>query len=123
VELETLGEDASEERVVERLITKALYTTFGRVVEVDDLDDVIMAFEDGLVVETGDAVASREYVRWMHEVPGLGTAVRKLGVFDVTDGAEEPALVASAVEFLLEGLHLGRRINKDRAGAGVVYRR
>jgi magnesium chelatase subunit I len=59
----------------------------------------------------------------MHEVPGLGAAIRRLGVFDATDGAEEPALVASAVEFVLEGLHLGRRINKDRAVAGVVYRR
>jgi magnesium chelatase subunit I len=123
VELETLGDDAPEERVVERLITKALYTTFGRLVEMDDLDDVILAFDDGLVVETGDRVPSREYVHWMHEVPGLGAAIRRLGVFDATDGAEEPALVASAVEFVLEGLHLGRRINKDRAVAGVVYRR
>lgn len=123
VELETLGDDAPEERVVERLITKALYTTFGRLVDLDDLDDVILAFEDGLVVETGERVPSREYVRWMHEVPGLGAAIRKLGVFDATDGAEEPALVASAVEFILEGLHLGRRINKDRAVSGVVYRR
>jgi magnesium chelatase subunit I len=123
VELETMGDDAPEERVVERLITKALYTTFGRLVDVDDLDDVILAFEDGLVVETGDRVSSREYVRWMHEVPGLGGAIRKLGVFDATDGAEEPALVASAVEFILEGLHLGRRINKDRGASGVVYRR
>jgi magnesium chelatase subunit I len=123
VELETLGDDASEERVVERLITKALFATFGRLVDIDDLDDVILAFEDGLVVETGDRIGSREYVRWMHEIPGLDGAVRKLGVFDAADGAEEPALVASAVEFILEGLHLGRRINKDRGASGVVYRR
>ncbi len=41
----------------------------------------------------------------------------------MTDGAEDPALVASAVEFLLEGLHLQRRLNKDRRATGVVYRR
>ena len=104
--------------VVERLITKALYATFGRRVEIDDLDDVVLAFEDGLVVETGERVPSREYVGWMREIPGLHEAVRRLGAFDVTDGAEEPAVVASAVEFLLEGLHLSRRINKDRSGAG-----
>ena len=52
----------------------------------------------------------------MREVPGLREAVDRLGTFDVTDGAEEPALVASAVEFLLEGLHLPRRLNKDRGG-------
>jgi magnesium chelatase subunit I len=92
-------------------------------VSIDDLDDVVLAFEDGLVLETGERVPSRDYVRWAHEVPGLYDAVRRLGTFDVTDGAEEPAVVASAVEFLLEGLHLSRRINKDRAGGGTVYRR
>jgi magnesium chelatase subunit I len=123
IELESVGDEAPEERVVERLITKAMYATFGRRVAIDDLDDVVLAFDDGLVVETGERVPSREYVGWMREIPGLRDAVRSLGTFDVTDGAEEPAVVASAVEFLLEGLHLSRRINKDRAGTGTVYRR
>jgi magnesium chelatase subunit I len=123
IELESVGDDAPEERIVERLITKALFTTFGRTVDVDELDEVVLSFEDGLVIETGDRVPSRDYVRWMAETPGLHEAVRRLGAFDVTDGAEEPAVVASAVEFLLEGLHLSRRINKDRSGAGTVYRR
>ena len=123
IELESVGDDTPEERIVERLITKALFTTFGRLVDIDDLDDVVLAFEDGLVVETGERVPSREYVRWMAEIPGLHEAVRRLGTFDATDGAEEPAVVASAVEFLLEGLHLSRRINKDRSGTGTVYRR
>jgi magnesium chelatase subunit I len=59
----------------------------------------------------------------MREVPGMGAAVRRLGAFDVTDGAEEPAVVASAVEFLLEGLHLARRINKDRVAGAAIYHR
>jgi magnesium chelatase subunit I len=123
VELESVGDESPEERVVERLITKALYATFNRRVSLDDLDDVIMAFEDGLVVEAGERVPSREYVRWMREVPGLEDAVRRLRPFDSSDGAAEPALVASAVEFILEGLHLARRVNKDRAGGGVRYGR
>jgi magnesium chelatase subunit I len=124
IELESVGDEAPEERVVERLITKALFTTFGRRVDLDDLEDIVLSFEDGLVVETGERVPSREYVRWMAEIPGLHDAVRRLGTFDVTDGAEEPAVVASAVEFLLEGLHLSRRINKDRSSVGgIVYRR
>ena len=35
---------------------------------------------------------------------------------------ESPAAVASAVEFLLEGLHLSKRLNKDAAGARATYR-
>jgi len=46
-----------------------------------------------------------------------------MAAYDVTDGAEEPAVVASAVEFLLEGLHLARRINKDRIAGGTTYHR
>ena len=123
VELESIGDEAPEERVVERLITKALYATFTRRVTLDDLDPVVEAFEDGFIVETGERTPSREYVAWAREVPGLRDAVRDLGTFDVTDGAEEPAVVASAVEFLLEGLHLARRINKERVAGGTVYHR
>jgi len=123
VELESAGDESPEERVVERLITKAVFTTFGRRVDLDDLDEVVEAFEEGFIVETGDRIPSREYVRWAREVPGLEDAVRKLGAWDVTDGAEEPAVLASAVEFLLEGLHLARRVNKDRSAVGTVYRR
>jgi magnesium chelatase subunit I len=123
VELETIGDETPEDRVVERLITKALFATFTRRVEIDELDEVVLAFEDGLVVDAGDRVPSREYVRWLHEIPGLLDAVRTLDPFDVTDGGEDPAVVASAVEFLLEGLHLGRRINKDRAAGSTRYSR
>ncbi len=123
VELESVGDESPEERIVERLITKALYATFTRRVTLDDLDPVVDAFEDGFTVETGERTPSREYVAWAREVPGLNDAVRDLGTFDVTDGAEEPAVVASAVEFLLEGLHLARRINKERVPGGTVYHR
>jgi magnesium chelatase subunit I len=123
VEVETVGEDTPEERIVERLVTKAVFATFNRYASVDRLEPVLEAFEDGLVVETGDRVPARDYVRAMHEVPGLRDSIDHLDAFDAADGAEEPALVASAVELLLEGLHLHRRLNKDRGPAGVAYRR
>jgi magnesium chelatase subunit I len=123
VELETIGDETPEERVVERLITKAVFTTFNRHVSLDDLDEVTSAFEDGLVLETGDRLPSREYVRWMREVPGLPEAVRRLGLLDGATPEAEPALIACGVEFLLEGLHLQRRVNKDRTGTGTAYRR
>jgi magnesium chelatase subunit I len=105
------------------LITKALYATFSRLASLDDLEPVVDAFESGFTVEIGERTPSREYVAWMLEVPGLSLAVHDLGAFDVTDGAEEPAVVASAVEFILEGLHLARRINKDRIPGGTLYSR
>jgi magnesium chelatase subunit I len=43
-------------------------------------------------------------------------------ILGLTDGDESPAAVASAVEFVLEGLHLSKRLNKDSAGAKSSYR-
>jgi magnesium chelatase subunit I len=118
IELETMGDDTPEERVVDRLLSRALANVFARRLDLDQLDPVLEAFESGLVIETGELVPSREYVRWMRETPGLDEAVGRLGV------GESPAAIASAVEFLLEGLHLHRRLNKDRSGpGGGRYRR
>lgn len=123
IELETIGDEAPEERIIERLISRAIHTTFTRRVRLDDIEPIVEAFESGFTIEVGDMTPSRRYAAWAREIPGLSDAVHRLGALDVTDGAEEPAVVASAVEFLLEGLHLARRLNKERVGPGAVYHR
>ena len=35
---------------------------------------------------------------------------------------EHTEIVAAAVEFLLEGLHINKRLNKSRSGGKTVYR-
>jgi len=50
-------------------------------------------------------------------VPALRTPVRVL-----TAESESPAEIASAVELVLDGLHLSKRLNKDAAGARATYR-
>ena len=44
------------------------------------------------------------------------------GVVVAAAGVWSPALLASALEFLLEGLHLTKRLNKDASGARALYR-
>jgi magnesium chelatase subunit I len=117
VELETLGDETPEERVVDRLLTRAVHNVFARNVDIDDLDEVVEAFDEGLVLETGDMAPSTDYVRWMKDTQGLEPIVRSLGA------QGSPALIASAIEFIVEGLHLNRRLNKDRTAAGARYRR
>jgi magnesium chelatase subunit I len=114
IELESLGDEVPEERVVDRLLSRSVHAVFARVVDVDAdyLEEVVEAFEAGLTLETGELVPSDDYVRLVRQVPGLSAAVRRLGA----DGS--PALAASAVEFILEGLHLNRRLNKERAAPG-----
>jgi len=61
-------------------------------------------------------MTSSEYQRAVAQVPGLGEAVTKL-----LPGSE-PAEIASAVEFVLEGLHLNRKLNKDKVTGRAQYR-
>ncbi|MDQ3938304.1 MAG: sigma 54-interacting transcriptional regulator [Chloroflexota bacterium] len=114
IELETLGDEAPEERVVDRLLSRAAHNVFARHVEMDDLDQLLEAFDAGLVLQTGEMVPLRDYERWLEDVPGMAAAVRRLGV------DSSPASAAAAIEFLLEGLHLNRRLNKDRAPQGAA---
>jgi len=111
IELESVG-DTSEEKVVDKLVQRAVLNVFNRHFAVGELDELVENFENGLSVEVSDGMSSLEYMTQAAEVGGLTEAIRKL------DAQGNPALVASAMEFILEGLHLHRKLNKDRvAGA------
>jgi magnesium chelatase subunit I len=107
IELESVG-DTSEEKVVEKLVQRSVLNVFNRRFAVGELDELVDNFENGLSVEVSDGMSSLEYMAQAGEVGGLTEAVRKLGA------QGNPALVASAMEFILEGLHLHRKVNKDR---------
>ena len=67
----------------------------------------------------------RTLIRWMIYVGfgalsvamlnGFGQALNKLGI------AEDGPAIASAMEFILEGLHLNRRLNRDLMEGGFRY--
>ena len=115
VEIETLDE-GRDEQVVERLVNAAILTVFKERCPMDRYRTVVDAFEDGTIVHAGDDVASATYVGLAQSMPALRTLVVELA------GGESPALIASAVEFVLEGLHLSKRLNKDAAGTRATYR-
>ena len=114
IELETIG-DTNEEKVIEKLVQRAVLNVFNRHFSVDELDELIKNFENGLQVEASDDMSSLDYMRQAAEVGGLTAAVRRL------EAQGNPATVASAMEFVLEGLHLHRKLNKDRV-AGTAGR-
>ena len=114
VEFETV-EEGKEEQIIEKLIQGAIVAVFNRFFSVSEFDDVITRFKSGISVEVGDMMPSDNYQRIVKQVEGLGTQVAKV------DAKTAPE-VASAVEFILEGLHLNKRLNKDKVGAKVQYR-
>ena len=116
IEIEAL-EDGREGVVFENLLRQAVLATFRDLVDPSLTTPVVEAFEEGRVAHTGEGLPSSELAALAAEVPGLADAVAPL----VGPTASQPA-VASAVEFVLEGLHLSRRLNKDEASSGSTYR-
>ncbi len=116
LEIETI-EEGRDEQIVEQLLKAAILSVFREHVAVENLREVVDAFEGDRVVHAGEDVTSSDYVDLLADVPPLRGHVLALSA-----GDESPAMVASAVEFVLEGLHLSKRLNKDAVGSRAQYR-
>jgi magnesium chelatase subunit I len=116
IELDTIGE-AREDKVIDKLLRQAVVKVFRDYFQVGEFEQLVAGFEKGLSVHVSDMQPSMEYVNQLARVGGLKQAVGKLG------GHGSPATVASAVEFILEGLHLNKRLNKEEVAGQARYRR
>jgi magnesium chelatase subunit I len=120
IEVEAM-EEGHEDEVVAQLVAAATLSVFRRRVTLDDPASIVGAFHDQVVVHVGDDLSSSAYLAVLADIPELEPPTRKLAGPEAAE-AESPALMASALEFLLEGLHLTKRLNKDASGARALYR-
>jgi magnesium chelatase subunit I len=115
IELESVGE-ISEERVIERLVQKAVKNVFDRTFALAELEALLGAFQRGATMHVSATLPSQEYVKQALQIPGMKGAVAKLGA------RGDQAAIAAAVEFVLEGLHMNRKLNKERGEARSTFR-
>lgn len=116
LEFEYTGEEHSEHEAFERLVNRAVLAVFDETFSPDKLEAVVGYFEEGWGVEVSDQMQASEYLEGISAIPGLRDAIGQLGPF------ESPALMASATEFILEGLHLHQKLNRDVSGGRATYR-
>ena len=112
MELEAM-EEGQEDRIAQGLIAEAVRAVFDRRLDVDDLESVVLAFGEGLQVETSEGADAAHYEAIVERLEGIDAAL---------DGINRhgPAR-ASAVEFVLEGLHLHRLLNKASDGGVATF--
>ena len=122
IELETV-DDGQGETLIEKLIAKAALNTFNRYFQVQQFDDFLARFKGGWSVEVSEGMKSSAYEEKTREpqphsgeMKGLLEALKKLQC-DKT-----PATLASGLEFILEGLYLHRRLNKEQLPGKITYR-
>ncbi|WP_091201443.1 sigma 54-interacting transcriptional regulator [Micromonospora narathiwatensis] len=117
VEFES-GEEGREIEILAHLLRTATAETFRDRLAGLDLSGFTALVAEGEVIETGELVSSAELLRQVGTVPGLAKVLDRLGLGD----APGPEEAAAGVEFVLEGLHLTRRLGKDVTDSGrTVY--
>ena len=115
IEMEYVGEDKKEDDLVEKLINRSIVKVFDQYFNLNSLQKVVEYFNSGWGVEVSDQMAAQDYLEDIKEIPGLKEAIRTLGI------QESPSLMASATEFVFEGLHLHQKLNKEMEGGRVTY--
>ncbi len=115
IEFETV-DDGREEQIVERLIQGAVLAVFNHYFSLGELEPIVAKFKAGYMVEVSDLTPSADYAKLVKQTDGIDVALEKLGA----EGSQP--VQASAVEFVLEGLHLNKRLNKDKVAGRYQYR-
>jgi magnesium chelatase subunit I len=113
-------EEGGEGRVIDALIRSATHTVFMDTVDPILHGPIVDAFENGVTVDVGSDVDLDAYDRLLEEVPALLPAIEALLSDDEIDPAF-PGVRASAIELILEGLHLSKRLNKNVHGTAAQY--
>ena len=116
VEFETT-EDGRESAILENIVKTAVLQVFKQRVTGEKIREVVEAFDSGVVLHAGEDVESVAYGAMFTDIPALRDLVAQIVGADAS-----PSVVASAVEFVLEGLHLSKRLNKDSTGSRATYR-
>jgi len=111
-----MGEEGREAEIFEHQLRLATAESFREHLRGLDLTGFTERFTEGTVVETSELTRADELLEQMGTVPGLAKVLDRLGMGD----AAEPGEVAAAVEFVLEGLHLTKRLSKETID-GVTY--
>ena len=115
LEIEYTGQSKGPEQIFQKLVQKSLKNVFLQYLDVDQLEGLVACFKDGWWVEVSETMPAKQYTASLAGLKGIAEAIAKLGLPD-SEGAR-----AAAMEFILEGLHLCNKLNKDVVNGGAIY--
>jgi magnesium chelatase subunit I len=129
VELETF--DDEDTSIIDKTLNNAILYVFNELVAPEMVGPIVALFDNGLVIECADDLPNSHYIEALDNYPELKKAVVYITgemdpvfAFNTNSDAElkkNPSLVATTVEFILEGLHLKKRLNKSSTGSSSTY--
>lgn len=116
IELDLMGtHQMSEQQVLDAVVAEAVATVFGEYVDRHGLEEIAEIFTQGVRIEVGDMLPSNHYAKLIERVPPVWEKA-----FEV-NAADNPAVRASCVEFILAGLYATDRISRSQSHGRIVY--
>ncbi|MEE8436050.1 MAG: AAA family ATPase [bacterium] len=115
LELEYSVAEKSQDTIVQKLAQKAVLAVFEEHLEVDQLEYLVANFQEGWWVEVSDTMPASDYIDHLSKLKGLKPGIEKLNI------GESPGEMAAAIEFILEGLHLNNKLNREILDGRVIY--
>ena len=105
----------SERQVLDAVMIDAIKSVFDDYVDRHGLDEIAEIFAKGIKIEVGDQLPSSHYAQLLSRVPPVWQKA-----FEV-NAAEDPAMRASCIEFVLAGLYATERISRSQKHGKIVY--
>jgi magnesium chelatase subunit I len=116
LELDLMGtHQMGERQVLDAVIAQAIKTVFQEYVSQHGLEAITSVFSKGVKVEVGDLIPSERYQGLLKRVPEVWDKA-----FEV-NAAQDPAVRASCVEFVLAGMYALDLISRSQARGQVTY--
>jgi len=116
LELDMMGsQQMSEKQVLESVLADAVGKVFSEYVDKAGLDNIVEVFNKGVKIEVGDMLPSDTYAERLQRVPAAWAKA-----FEVNP-AENLAVRASCLEFVLAGLHATDRISRHQKHGRISY--
>ena len=116
LELEYEVPDTDDMDILETLSKRAVKVVFDQYFKVDDLLSIVDSFKNGMSAEISSQQPSEDYMDGYKVIDGLRDAVETLV------NPDSAALASSAIEFVLEGLHLSNKLNREILQTGFLYK-
>ncbi len=109
LELDLMGShQMSERQVLDGIVAEAIKAVFDEYVTKHGIAEIAEVFGKGIKIEVGDMIPSSTYANRLQRVPNVWEKA-----FEV-NAAQDPALRASCVEFVLAGLYAKEMISRSQ---------
>jgi len=126
LELSMTEDDGHEDKLIGRIVDEAVKNVFSQHLDAREFRASVDFFESGKGVEVGDTLSAKQLLERIERIPQLRKRAEEFARQiqpELTDPDARDAATAAAVEFILEGLHVHSKLNKNVKAGGASYKR